>query len=99
MNELSTISALLDSLGFSLDKVQPYISGERYLMAGGKLVLAGSITRAEKSHHKDEPSAGREKGNRVEKRPRTLCARSHSRTRRYCSLKNCITVKKTRMSF
>ena len=41
MNELSTISALLDSLGFSLDKVQPYISGERYLMAGGKLVLAG----------------------------------------------------------
>ena len=41
MNELSTISALLDSLGFSLDKVQPYISGERYLMPGGKLVLAG----------------------------------------------------------
>lgn len=42
MNELSTISALLKPLGFSLDELQPYISGERYLMAGGKLVLAGT---------------------------------------------------------
>ena len=41
MNELPTISALLKPLGFSLDEVQPYISGERYLMTGGKLVLAG----------------------------------------------------------
>lgn len=42
MNELPAISTLLDPLGFSLDTLQPYISGERYLMAGGKLVLAGT---------------------------------------------------------
>lgn len=42
MNELPIISALLAPLGFSLDELQPYISGERYLMAGGKLVLAGT---------------------------------------------------------
>ncbi|MFA5998211.1 MAG: hypothetical protein WC814_02395 [Candidatus Paceibacterota bacterium] len=42
MNELSTISRLLKPLGFSLDERQPYMSGERYLMAGGKLVLAGT---------------------------------------------------------
>ncbi|MBI4065764.1 hypothetical protein HY412_01040 [Candidatus Kaiserbacteria bacterium] len=42
MNELQTISALLKTLGYSLDEQQPYISGERYLMAGGKLVLAGT---------------------------------------------------------
>lgn len=41
MNELTIISELLKSLGFSLDELQPYISGERYLMSGGKLVLAG----------------------------------------------------------
>jgi len=42
MNELPTISALLTPLGYSLDELQQYISGERYLMAGGKLVLAGT---------------------------------------------------------
>ena len=42
MNELPAISVLLDPLGFSLDTLQPYISGERYLMSGGKLVLAGT---------------------------------------------------------
>ncbi|MFI5260574.1 MAG: hypothetical protein ACHQU0_02150 [Candidatus Paceibacteria bacterium] len=42
MNELATISALLKPLGFSLAEQQPYVSGERYLMAGGKLVLAGT---------------------------------------------------------
>lgn len=41
MNDLSTISELLAPLGFSLEEHQPYVSGERYLMAGGKLVLAG----------------------------------------------------------
>jgi hypothetical protein len=41
MNEISTISSLLKPIGFSLDKHQPYTSGERYLMSGGKLVLAG----------------------------------------------------------
>lgn len=41
MNELQTISVLLEPLGFSLEEKQPYISGERYLMAGGKFVLAG----------------------------------------------------------
>lgn len=41
MNELPTISALLAPLGFSLGKNQPYVSGERFLMSGGKLVLAG----------------------------------------------------------
>lgn len=42
MQELDTISRLLAPLGFSLDERQPYTSGERYLMAGGKLVLAGT---------------------------------------------------------
>lgn len=42
MNELQDISVLLAPLGFSLNKLQPYTSGERYLMAGGKLVLAGT---------------------------------------------------------
>jgi hypothetical protein len=42
MNELSTISAVLKPLGFSLDEHQPYLSGERYLMTGGKFVLAGT---------------------------------------------------------
>lgn len=41
MQELDTIRTLLKPLGFSLDEHQPYTSGERYLMAGGKLVLAG----------------------------------------------------------
>lgn len=41
MNELAIISKLLWPLGFSLDELQPYTSGERYLMSGGKLVLAG----------------------------------------------------------
>lgn len=41
MNEIDTISILLKPLGFSLEVAQPYVSGERYLMAGGKLVLAG----------------------------------------------------------
>lgn len=41
MRELDTIAGLIQPLGFSLDIKQPYISGERYLMAGGKLVLAG----------------------------------------------------------
>lgn len=44
MNELATISTLLKPLGFSLEERQPYVSGERYLMAGGKLVLAGTQT-------------------------------------------------------
>ena len=42
MNELPAISTLLGTLGFSLDTLQPYTSGERYLMSGGKLVLAGT---------------------------------------------------------
>src|SRR3989344_1522489 len=42
MNELPAISTLLGSLGFSLDTLQPYVSGERYLMSVGKLVLAGT---------------------------------------------------------
>lgn len=42
MNEIDIISTLLKPIGFSLDKHQPYTSGERYLMAGGKLVLAGT---------------------------------------------------------
>lgn len=42
MNELNTIKELLLPLGFSLDEEQPYTSGERYLMSGGKLVLAGT---------------------------------------------------------
>jgi hypothetical protein len=41
MKEFQTISTLLKPLGFSLDEQQPYVSGERYLMTGGKLVLAG----------------------------------------------------------
>lgn len=43
MNELDSISTLLKPLGFSLEELQPYTSGERYLMAGGKLVLAGTL--------------------------------------------------------
>src|SRR3989344_3076197 len=46
MNELPTISALLKPLGYSLDELQPYISGQRYLMAGGKLVLAGTDVKS-----------------------------------------------------
>ncbi|MFH1178307.1 MAG: hypothetical protein V1711_01090 [bacterium] len=42
MNELITISGLLKPLGLSIDEHQPYVSGERYLMAGGKFVLAGT---------------------------------------------------------
>jgi hypothetical protein len=42
MNEIATISALLEPFGFLLDEQQPYVSGERYLMAGGKMVLAGA---------------------------------------------------------
>lgn len=42
MNELASISKLIKPLGYSLDELQPYISGERYLMAGGKLVLSGT---------------------------------------------------------
>jgi hypothetical protein len=42
MQELPAISELLAPVGFSLEKEQPYVSGERYLMAGGKLVLAGT---------------------------------------------------------
>ena len=41
MQELNTIAGLLKSLGFPLEERQPYMSGERYLMTGGKLVLAG----------------------------------------------------------
>src|SRR3989344_361888 len=46
MNELPAISTLLGTLGFSLAKLQPYTSGERYLMAGGKLVLAGTEAKS-----------------------------------------------------
>lgn len=58
MNEFSAISALLAPLGFSLEEHQPYVSGERYLMAGGKLVLAGVREDGTKaiiktSRHKD----------------------------------------------
>lgn len=42
MNEIKDISALLEPLGFKLDEKQPYVSGERFLMSGGKLVLAGT---------------------------------------------------------
>ncbi len=42
MDEFKTLTTILASLGFSLDERQPYVSGERYLMAGGKLVLAGT---------------------------------------------------------
>jgi len=41
-DELHTISGLLAPIGFSLEENQPYMSGERYLMAGGKLVLVGT---------------------------------------------------------
>lgn len=44
MNEIKDISALLEPLGFTLDARQPYVSGERFLMAGNKLVLAGTKT-------------------------------------------------------
>ncbi|MFZ2167321.1 MAG: hypothetical protein WAV50_00455 [Minisyncoccia bacterium] len=43
-DEISVISGLLRPLGFSLEERQPYVSGERFLMAGGKLVLAGTAT-------------------------------------------------------
>ncbi|HEV8677467.1 MAG TPA: hypothetical protein VN701_01390, partial [Candidatus Paceibacterota bacterium] len=44
-NELRGAAGALASLGFSLDEVQPHISGERYLMSGKKLVLVGSRTK------------------------------------------------------
>ena len=42
MDELKTLTPLLAALGFSLGDKQLYVSGERYLMSGGKLVLAGT---------------------------------------------------------
>jgi hypothetical protein len=42
MNEINTISAILKPLGFTLEEKQPYVSGERFLMAGSKLVLVGA---------------------------------------------------------
>jgi hypothetical protein len=63
MNDFRTISALLTPLGISLDKLQPYISGERYLMSGGKLVLAGT---EEKSGTKMIIKASRNKDGKKE---------------------------------
>lgn len=42
MKEIGNISELLKPLGFKLDLNQPYVSGERFLMAGSKFVLAGT---------------------------------------------------------
>ena len=39
--ETDKISKILYDLGFSLDEVQPHISGERFLMTKNKLVLVG----------------------------------------------------------
>lgn len=39
--EIERISSLLNSLGFNLEKEQPHISGERFLLAPDKLVLVG----------------------------------------------------------
>src|SRR4051812_41386793 len=41
MNNLEQIKAVLEQLGLELDKTQPHISGERFLMAKDKLVLIG----------------------------------------------------------
>lgn len=40
---LKIIGDLLQSIGFSLDKEQPHISGERFLMTRNKLVLVGKM--------------------------------------------------------
>jgi len=40
-SELAVVSPMLSELGFELEKEQPHISGERYLMSGRKLVLMG----------------------------------------------------------
>lgn len=72
MNELPTISALLKPLGFSLDERQPYISGERYLMAGGKLVLAGTKEDGVKVIIKASRHADGKKEIESEKRSRDL---------------------------
>lgn len=40
MDELKLLTPILSARGFSLTEKQPYVSGERYLMAGGKRVLA-----------------------------------------------------------
>jgi len=39
-SQLAVLSPMLYKLGFELEKEQPYIGGERYLMSGDKLVLA-----------------------------------------------------------
>ena len=39
--ELKNAQTILGELGFNLDKKQPHIEGERYLMSGYKLVLLG----------------------------------------------------------
>lgn len=39
--KIDELAAVITPLGFLLDEHQPYVSGERYLMAGGKFVLAG----------------------------------------------------------
>lgn len=41
-DELGAIERLLSPLGFTLDVHQPFMSGERFLMEGGKRVLAGT---------------------------------------------------------
>lgn len=72
MNELPTISALLKPLGFSLDEHQPHVSGERYLMAGGKLVLAGVREDGSKAIIKTSRHRDGKKEIESEKRSRDL---------------------------
>lgn len=72
MNELPTISALLKPLGYSLDEQQPYISGERYLMSGGKLVLAGTQNDGTKVIIKASQTPDGKKEISSEKRSRDL---------------------------
>ena len=48
-DQLSTISALVKPLGFTLDEHQPHVSGERYLMTRNKLVLAATRTSDDKA--------------------------------------------------
>ena len=39
--EMDKLSGILSNLNFSLDEIQPHISGERFLMARNKMVLVG----------------------------------------------------------
>lgn len=43
--ELQNISQKLEPLGFTIDELQPHMSGERFLMTKDKLVLAGEYSK------------------------------------------------------